>query len=422
MTYPVRLRLLPIARCLFDEPIVVKIDGLRSKQVVTIRARTTDERGMLFSSSAAYRADAGGEIDLSRDPSIGGSYTGVEPMGLLWSMKPQILHKDFRKTRALDPVMVNFSLHEEEGRMLAEATNERFLMRDGVSRVPVQEGNINGVLFTPPGEGPFPAVLDLYTSMSEKRACLLANKGFVTLAVPVLSGRPQQIHLDHFADAVHFLQQLPKVSSKGVGIVSRSKAGDIALSLATFVRGVKAVVWINGCSANAGLPLYYKNKQLLPALMFDRKKLFSTNSGAVISKYAMHDPLNTESRDSLVPIERACGSFLFVASEDDLAWDSKAYMENMVERLTNNGKENFESVCYPGAGHCLEPPYEPFCSSALNIFTGMPALWGGEPRAHAAAEVHLWRKIQEFLRTHLSCEAAQTKPKMLNQKDDQDDI
>ncbi|MEQ2182682.1 hypothetical protein GOODEAATRI_024738 [Goodea atripinnis] len=202
------------------------------------------------------------------------------------------------------------------------------------------------------------------------------------------------------------------MNSKGVGIVSTSKAGDIALSLAAFVRSVKAVVWINGCSANAGLPLYYKNRQLLHGLMFDHKKVFSTNSGAVIYKYAMPDPLKTEGRDSLVPIERACGSFLFVASEDDLNWDSKAYMENMVERLTHNGKENFESVCYPGAGHLLEPPYGPLCSSCMHHFARMPALWGGEPRAHAAAEVHLWRKIQEFLRTHLGCEAAQTKPKL----------
>lgn len=151
MAYAVRLRLLPSARCLFDEPIRVKIAGLRSKQIFTIRARTTDERGVVFSSSAIYRADANGEIDLSRDPSICGSYTGVEPMGLLWSMKPEVMHKDFLKTKALDPVLVNFSVHEEDGRMLAEATNERFLMGDGVSRVTIKEGNFHGVLFTPQG-------------------------------------------------------------------------------------------------------------------------------------------------------------------------------------------------------------------------------------------------------------------------------
>jgi len=66
-----------------------------------------------------------------------------------------------------------------------------------------------------PGEGPFPAVLDLCTFMSEKRACLLANKGFTVLAVPVFSDRPdnlKKMHLDHFEEAVHFLQQLPKVT------------------------------------------------------------------------------------------------------------------------------------------------------------------------------------------------------------------
>ncbi|XP_015242316.1 PREDICTED: acyl-coenzyme A thioesterase 1-like [Cyprinodon variegatus] len=410
MSAQVRLRLLPSARCLFDEPIQVKVAGLRSKQVVTIRASTTDERGLEFTSSANYRADGCGEIDLSRDPSVGGSYLGVEPMGLFWSMKSQILHKDFRKTRAVDPIKVNFSIHEEKGKMLAEVTNERFLMGDGVSRLPVKEGNIDGVLFTPPGKGPFPAVLDLYAYRSEKRACLLANKGFVTLSVPVNIDSQKPIHLDHFEDAVDFLQRLPKVDGKGVGILSKSKGGEVALSLSAFVRGVKAVVWINGCSANTGLPLYYKKKQILPALMFDHKKTFSTNSGAVISKYAMHDPLKAENRDCLVPIEQAGGNFLFVASGEHLISDRKAYMDNMVERLRHHGKDNFETLSYPQAGHYLEPPYGPFCRSSLNVILGGPALWGGKPRSHAAAEVHLWREIQKFFRSHLTCETAPIKP------------
>ena len=66
-----------------------------------------------------------------------------------------------------------------------------------------------------PGEGPFPAVLDLCTFMSEKRACLLANKGFVVLAVSVYNDKPnnvKELHLDYFKEAVDFLQQQPKVS------------------------------------------------------------------------------------------------------------------------------------------------------------------------------------------------------------------
>uniref|UniRef100_A0A3B3VKM8 BAAT/Acyl-CoA thioester hydrolase C-terminal domain-containing protein n=1 Tax=Poecilia latipinna TaxID=48699 RepID=A0A3B3VKM8_9TELE len=199
---------------------------------------------------------------------------------------------------------------------------------------------------------------------------------------------------------------------KGVGVISLSKGGDIVLSLAAFVPGVEAVVWINGCSANTALPLYYKNRQILSALKFDMDKMLSTESGALVTKYSMHDPLKEENKASLVPIERASARFLFVASEDDLNWDSKAYMNEMVDRLKRHGKENFESVSYPGAGHCLEPPFGPYCPSSFHGFIGVPVLWGGEPKAHAAAEVHLWRKIQEFFRTHLSCDKIQIKSKL----------
>ncbi|XP_035994511.1 acyl-coenzyme A thioesterase 1-like [Fundulus heteroclitus] len=414
MSAQVRLRLLPSVRCLFDEPVQVKVAGLRSRQVVTMRARSTDERGVVFNSSASYRADDSGEIDLDRDASLCGSYVGVEPMGLLRSLKADALHKYFFKNRALEPFMVNFSVHDEEGRMLAEATNERCLMGDGVRRVPVKEGNVQGVLFTPPGEGPFPAVLDLCTFMSEKRASLLANKGFAVLAFPVFTEKPnlERMNLDDFEEAVQFLQNQPKVNSKGVGVISRSKGADIALSLATFVPGVEAVVWINGCSANIGIPLYYKGHQILSPLMFNFSKVIPTECGANMIKHAVENPLAEENKSSIVPIERANSHFLFVASEEDLNGDSKGYVDDMVERLKRHGKKNFESVIYPAAGHLLEPPYGPHCPSALHGMLRFPVVWGGEPRAHAAAEVHLWTKIQDFLKAHLGSNSAQTKSKL----------
>ncbi|XP_024154748.1 acyl-coenzyme A thioesterase 1 [Oryzias melastigma] len=415
MSSQVRLRLLPSARCLYDEPIQVKVSHLRSRQVVTIKASSTDEKGVLFSSSATYRADGNGDIDLVRDASLSGSYVGVEPMGLLRTLKPNTLNTLFIKEKALEPHMVKFSVHDEEDQILAEAINERLLMADGVSRVSVKEGSFHGVLFTPPGEGPFPAVLDLCTFMSEKRASLLASKGFVVLAVPVFFEKPDvsgKMHLDHFEEAVTFLKQVPQVGSRGVGVISRSKGGDIALSLAAFVPGIEAVVWINGCNANVGIPLFYKKQPILSPIMFDFSKVIPTDSGANIIKYAVENPLDEKNKGSLVPIERAAGRFLFVASEDDLNWDSTAYVEAMVERLKRHGRSNFETVFYPAAGHLLEPPYGPFCPSALHGMLNFPVMWGGEPRTHAEVEVKLWKKIQEFLKTHLKCDDAHSKPRL----------
>lgn len=407
MASQIRLNLLPGTKCLYDETIQVKVAGLRSKQLVSMKARTTDDKGEVFCSSAIYRADRNGEIDLERDPSLGGSYVGVEPMGLLWSMRPDNLHKEFMKTEAVNPVLVRFSVHDEggEGRILAEVINERLLIGNGVSRIPIKEGNIRGVLFTPPGKGPFPAVLDMSTFRSEERASLLANRGFVVLSVGVYNDLSMtELHLDHFEEAIDFLKQQPKVGSKGVGVLSLSKAADVSLSLATYLSDVEAVVWINGCSANVALPLYYKKRLIHPALMFDLSKVINTESGAAMIKDAMHDHLSEENKATLIPIEQAKGRFLFVAAEDDLNWDSKAHMDQMVERLKRHGRKNFESVSYPGAGHPLCPPYGPFSPSGFHRIVGRPVLWGGEARSHIAAEIHLWKKIQEFFRTHLTTE------------------
>ncbi|XP_029381467.1 acyl-coenzyme A thioesterase 2, mitochondrial-like isoform X2 [Echeneis naucrates] len=419
MSSQVRLRLLPRSSCLFDEPVRLKVSGLRSRQLVALTARSTDQKGVEFSSRASYRADGSGEVHLDRDPSLGGSYAGVEPMGLLWSMRPDSSHRKLVIRNSLHPHVVKFSVHEQDGdgRLLAEAANERLLIGDGVVRRPVRGEHFQGVLFTPPGPGPFPAVLDLYVlggGLSERRASLLATRGFVVLSLVVFGYEDlpkviTEVHLDYYQEAMQFLQKQDKVGSKGVGVLSLSKTGDVALSMASYLPGVEAVVSINGCCSNTNLPLYYKKKQILPPLMVDFSKMILTESGAYMPKNALHNPLAEENEACLIPIERAKAHFLFVAAEDDLNWDSKAYMEEMVRRMKSHRRTNFESVLYPRAGHFLEPPYEPHCPSSFHPLVGKPVVWGGEPSCHAAAEVHLWKKIQEFFRAHLSCDAAPTK-------------
>ncbi|XP_008333238.1 acyl-coenzyme A thioesterase 1-like [Cynoglossus semilaevis] len=426
MSSQVRLRLLPSARCLFDDLLQVKVSGLRSRQVVALKASSTDDKGVEFRSSATYRADSLGELDLHRDPSLSGSYVGVEPMGLLWSMKADTLHQRFQKTNSLKPNVVRFSVHEVEGRgqgegrTLAELVAERLMMADGVQRRPVKDGNVRGVLFTPPGPGPYPAVLDLYTfggGLSEKRAALLAGRGFVVMTVALygIDDMPKnisEIHLDYFEEAIEFLKKQDKVGSKRVGLTSLSKSGDLVLSIASFLPDIDATVWINGCSANTVFPLYYKKKQILSVLPFDVSKVVSTESGAFITKNAIPDPAAEENRASLIPIQQASGRFLFVASEDDNNWDSPAFVDEMTQRLRHHGKDNFEVLICRGSGHYLEPPYGPYCASSFHGFLGKPVVWGGQAKSHAAAEVQLWKKIQEFLRAHLSCDSTQEKAKL----------
>jgi len=55
---------------------------------VNVKLSSTDAHGVPWQASASYRADAGGDVDLSTAAAISGSYHGVSSMGLIWSMHP----------------------------------------------------------------------------------------------------------------------------------------------------------------------------------------------------------------------------------------------------------------------------------------------------------------------------------------------
>lgn len=148
----IRLKLLPSFRCLFDKLVQVKVEGLAPHKPVELRSKVVDDRGEIFKASALYRADDSGQVDVSRAPSLGGSYTGVEPMGLFWSLAPETPHSKLLKKNVLSPTLVEIeALSGETGELLASETNERGYMTEGMKRIPVQEGRIRGVLFVPPG-------------------------------------------------------------------------------------------------------------------------------------------------------------------------------------------------------------------------------------------------------------------------------
>lgn len=149
----VRLKILPNIGCLFSQLVQVKVEGLAPHKPVELRSRAVDDRGVGFKASALYKADETGHVDVSCSPSLRGSYTGVEPMGLFWSLAPETPHNKLTKKNALSPLLVEIQvLNGETTELLASETNERGYMVEGMRRIPVREGRIRGVLFVPPGK------------------------------------------------------------------------------------------------------------------------------------------------------------------------------------------------------------------------------------------------------------------------------
>ncbi|KAM6171625.1 acyl-coenzyme A thioesterase 3-like isoform 4-T4 [Erethizon dorsatum] len=148
----------PAGRSLCDEPLRIAVRGLAPEQPVTLRAALRDEKGALFRAHARYRADAAGLLDLERAPALGGSFAGLEPMGLLWAMQPDRPFWRLIKRDVQTPFVVELEVldgHDPEpGTLLARAVHERHFLSPGVRRVPVREGRVRATLFLPPGKGP----------------------------------------------------------------------------------------------------------------------------------------------------------------------------------------------------------------------------------------------------------------------------
>lgn len=134
----------------FDEPVHVKVTGLRPEESVILRSKLTDCKGVSFEASAIYCSDKNGNIDLGRCPSLGGSYSGTDAMGLLTSMRPLVPHRRL-KTDVSTPLTVDIEL-ECNGVGLAKETIQRRFVADDVQKVSLEGGNIRGSLFLPPGK------------------------------------------------------------------------------------------------------------------------------------------------------------------------------------------------------------------------------------------------------------------------------
>ncbi|KAM8948643.1 acyl-coenzyme A thioesterase 1-like [Lycaon pictus] len=405
----------PAGGCAWDEPVRISVRGLAPGQPVTLRASLRDERGALFRAHARYRADDRGLLDLARAPALGGSFVGLEPMGLLWALEPEKPLLRLVKRDVQTPFAVELEVldgHEPDaGRLLGRALHARHFLRPGVRRVPVRAGRVRGTLFLPPEPGPFPGIVDIYgvgSGLLEYRASLLAGKGFAVMALAYhnyedLPKGLEILHLEYFEEAVNYLLDHPQVKGPGVGLLGSSKGGELCLSMASFLKGITASVIINGSVANVGGTLHYKD-EILPPVGLDTNRMRVTKDGLADILDVLNSPLEGADQKSFIPVERAESAFLFLVGLDDHNWKSEFYANEASKRLQAHGREQPQIICYPMAGHYIEPPYFPMCQASLHTLVGGPVIWGGEPRAHAMAQMDAWKQLQTFFHKHLGGE------------------
>ncbi|XP_068168596.1 peroxisomal succinyl-coenzyme A thioesterase-like isoform X2 [Antennarius striatus] len=416
----VQLSVLP-SRGLVDEKFTVLVQKAPPGLQLTLHALHKCDDGHSWEAFAHYCTSAAGTINVSEDPSLGGTYSGVEQMGLLWSLRPVPGSRPWiglRKVNAQSPMVFTISVytgHQTEGFVglvpLAGVEVERWYVAPGVQRIPVTEDGLSAVLYLPPGPGPFPGVLDLWGGggkLVEYRAALLASHGFASLALDYLTPKVtletgKLVGNDYFEKAYRVLQQHPQVLGSRIAMIGLSFGTSMTLKMAAYSEVIKlrCAVCISGSHVQ---PVDGSISEIMSFLSGKAAKTRVTDDNQVIWRDLLL-PIPTDPTLK-VDMGRLRCPLLLVVGEDDMNWPSCESAADMKDMMQRAGNSHLLTVLqYPNAGHLIEPPYTPltrasYFKSATSDKKAI-ALWGGQTVAHAHAQEDAWRKILVFLRENL---------------------
>jgi hypothetical protein len=404
-------------------PVQVTVDGLPAGDPVRVWARTYDRLGQTWESSGEYITDGVGRVDLTTAPSTGGTYRGVDPHGLFWSMRlPEPQQAPYPLMDA-DDVVVHLGA-DLAGRTVARTTLRRVVREPAGQAVSIAEAGLVGDLYLPPGAGVWPGVLLLGGPEGGRPdpayAALLAAQGYVVLAlayfgVPSLPTTLDRIPVEYGLAGARWLAERPEVAGDRVGLVGTSKGAEYALVLASteperFAAVVAHVpsdlVWpAPGDPAGAPTSSWTRDGADLPFL-----RLTSTRSASsaapgqpVRVAEAYEEAVAAATRRRLaaarIPVEQITAPVLLTSGGADGIWPSTAQAQRALAEITEVGHpQGSQHLDFPAAGHAVGGvPDLP--TTHTGIPTGPITLEaGGDPGATAEAVRSTFTATVELLR------------------------
>ncbi|KAL7827836.1 hypothetical protein AOLI_G00309880 [Acnodon oligacanthus] len=407
-------------RGLVDEKLNVIVRNLSPRREVTLHCLHESEDKDVWEGFGHYISDEHGTITVAKDASMGGTYKGVESMGLIWSMQPVPGSRKglrLRKKHVLSPMVFHISVfdgHITHGfsqlTALVSRVVERWYMAPGVRRVDLLQKGVQGTLFIPPGPGPFPGLLDIWGGGGgrvEYRAALLASHGYVSLALEYLSSDKPMIDVNYFETAYQILQSHAMVQRDRLALFGLSFGSYITLYMSSYSKIIKPQCCV--CISGSHITTFQRtvNESLQEFKKIDKVRI--EDNQVIWRDIILPIPTDPSKKVNVGHIK--C-PVLLVNGSDDQNWatvESAEDMERLMEKAGN--RHLLQVLTYPGAGHLIEPPYTPHHRASYFVLGNLKVvmLWGGQAKPHADAQEDSWEKILAFLQQHLYSAGPQAK-------------
>ncbi|GAB3990144.1 hypothetical protein GCM10029978_117240 [Actinoallomurus acanthiterrae] len=376
---------------LADRPVHLTVGGLVPHDTVEVSADAQDHLGAGWRSRAVFRADGRGTVDLDRTRPRSGTYTGLDGMGLFWSMVRATGDPDegffyplFPYLQAAYDVRVTVTAH---GHRLATRTLTRQWVAPGVTHksFTVAADKVDGDLFLPPpGRGRRPAVLVFGGSEGGNSgnfdAALLASHGYPALSLAYFhdAGLPavlQDIPMEYFARAARLLAAQPGVDPAHVVARGYSRGTEAALLLGQLypdlIHGV--IVYSPSDRVHLGLGAHVPGGDA----------------------WTWHGrPIPQE----VIPLDHVDGPVLAIAGTQDRLWPMASDWAGEIVTELSRDRFPHQALIYPGAGHGVgTAPYTAAGTRSWNALAGRVLEEGGTRAANAAAKAQGWPKVLAFL-------------------------
>jgi dienelactone hydrolase len=374
---------------LADQPVQVRVSGLRDGEPVTVASEATDAEGRRWRGEATFAADGDGAVDLSRSAPVSGSYGGADGMGLFWSMRPPTGDPDAAwfspgYPEAAGAYEVRLTVTVAGRELAARTLTRQWTAPGGTHRILTlgADGAVGVLFLPPPGAVRRAGVLLLGGSEGgvgrRYDAALLASHGHPALALayfgaPGLPETLRDIPLEYFATAARLLRTQPGADPGGVVVNGYSRGAEAALLLAgSYPDLVKGAV------------LYAPNDAVSSS--FPGGGDAWTAGGVPVPR-------------SAIPVAHVAGPVLAVAGGDDRVWRSAAQAQRIMQRLDDaHVPAAHRAMTYPEAGHGAGSfPYLAAGTSQVSPDTGFTRTLGGTRAADAAARSDGWPKVLAFL-------------------------
>lgn len=223
-----------------DRPVSFRATGLQPGQEIVIRLQrraVTPTSINHFVSSATFKANEKGMVDLDKDQPLRGSYSGIDGMGLIHSLEIDRTEPNEQEPYwKLAPQIMEVVLEHQES-VIDRKQIKRYWKSPDVVQTAVRDNGLVATFFSSQDGEPRPGIIVVGGSeggIYEFPAALLASHGFNVLAlgywgIKQLPERLAYIPMEYMQQAIEWMKANTKIKEDWLGIHGTSKGGELAL-------------------------------------------------------------------------------------------------------------------------------------------------------------------------------------------------